>query len=334
MIRRPKTALALGGGGARGLAHVGVLKVFEREGIPIDLIVGTSMGALVGAAYALEPEAAKIEARVCGFLSDESAHKGGLKRLESIRPFDQRKNDFMHRLVRIAEKHLFLSLAILRKALISEQEMQGLLNMFLQAVDIRETALPYAAVATDLISGRGVILREGPLIEAVLASSAVPGFMPPVRKGNMILADGAIIERVPVTPARLMGPDVVIAVDVGVCLCSIPPIEDGIDVINRATEIMSFHLNRLIRQTADILIEPCVTQFQWTDFLRHEHIIREGERAAEAKISEIRSRLKWRPWKRRLRGLTKKVPVLPGWGKRTKASYEECTPEWILLENR
>jgi len=291
MAKKPTIGLALGGGGARGLAHIGVLKVLEREGIPIDVIVGTSMGALVGAAYAVRPDAVDLEKRVLEFFTSDSSQNIGFKRLGKLHPFNPEKTDLMHRIIRIAEKHLFLSLAILRKALVTEEEMRRLLEFFLPDINLEETSIPYAAAAVDLVSGREVALNQGSLIRAVMTSCAVPGFMPPVAWKEMMLVDGGVLDAVPAGPAKNAGAEVVIGVDVGFNLCHVPPIEDGIDAINRATEIMSFYLNRERRDIADVLIEPAVKHIEWNDFFNYEELIREGENAARPKIEEIRDLL-------------------------------------------
>ncbi|MDZ7696271.1 MAG: patatin-like phospholipase family protein [Deltaproteobacteria bacterium] len=289
MRKRLKIGLALGGGGARGLAHIGVLKVLERERIPIDLIVGTSIGALVGAAYAIRPDAVALERHVLDFFLNPLPQGAGLRRLEKIRPFNPEHLDRWQRIVRTAEKSLFLSLAMLRKAMVPEEEMHRLLECFLPEMDIRDTVIPLAVAAVDLVSGSAVVLKEGPLIGAVMASCAVPGFTPPVAWDDMVLVDGGLIDPVPASAARHGGADRVIGVDVGCCLCQVPPIQDGIDVINRATEIMNFHLNRESGQKADILIGPAVNQFAWTDFLKYQEIIQEGEKAAGARLHEIKA---------------------------------------------
>lgn len=294
MGKRQKVGLALGGGGARGLAHIGVLKALEREGIPIDLIVGTSMGALVGAVYAVNPDAQAIERRVYDFFTHERSQPPGLKRLERVRRFNAEKIDFLHRIVRIAEKHLFLSLAIMKKALVSEDEMKALLEVFLPDIDLAETAIPFAAVAVDLATGKEVVLKEGSLIKAVMASCAVPGFMPHVTWDGMILVDGAVIDAIPADPARDAGVDVVIGVDVGACLGRPCSIEDGIDAINRSMEIMNFYLSRQSGERADLIVEPAVKHIEWNAFLNYEELIREGETAAEAKIEVLRDILKHR----------------------------------------
>lgn len=291
MLKRDKIGLALGGGGARGVAHIGVLKVLEREGIPIDLIVGSSIGALVGGAYAVNPDAAALEKRLSEFLSPECEQSRGLKLLGKTRWNKPEKSGLVHRLSRIAGKEMFLSLALLRNALLSESDMRDCVAAFLPDIDLEDTLIPFAAAAADLVLGEEVVLTQGPIIRAVMASCAVPGFMPPIKRGERLLVDGGIVDAVPVSPAKREGAETVIAVDVGACLCQPCIVEDGIDAINRATEIMGFHLNRRSTEGAHVLIEPNVSQFEWTDFLDYEALIREGEKAAESKLEEIRNLL-------------------------------------------
>jgi len=298
---RPKVGLALGGGGARGLAHIGVLKVLEREGIPIDLIVGTSIGALVGAAYAIKPNAMALEKKIHEFLANQRSQNTEFKRLGKLQLASPDKTDLFHRIVRIAEKHVFLSLAIMRKALLSENGMERVMAFFLPYINLEETAIPYYATAVDLVSGEAVVLKNGPIIRAVMASSAVPGFMPAVAWNDMALVDGGVLDSVPVIPAKDEGAEVVIGVDVGFCIHRPHIIEDGIDAIDRSTEIMGFYLNRHRRESADVLIEPAVRDVAWTDFINYEALIQEGEKAAESKIEEIRKKLKYVSWKKRLK---------------------------------
>lgn len=291
MAKRPTIGLALGAGGARGLAHIGVLKVLEREGIPIDVIVGTSMGAFVGAAYAVNPDAMALYKRISEALGPDGKQNPALKVLEKIHKPDTTRSDLIHRLGRIAEKELFLNLAIFRNAVLSTKDMQRLMEIFLPDIDIRDTKIPYAATAVDLVSGKEVVLKGWPLIRAVEASSSVPGFMPTVTWGGMRLVDGAVLDAVPAEPLKNLGAQIIIGVDVAFCLFQPSPIEDGIDEINRATEIMSFYLGRIHSETADILIEPAVRKTGWTDFHKYEHLIGEGEKAAASKIVEIQDML-------------------------------------------
>ncbi|MBW1963538.1 MAG: patatin-like phospholipase family protein [Deltaproteobacteria bacterium] len=292
MWGKPKIGLALGAGGARGVAHIGVLKVFQKEGIPIDIIVGASIGSLVGAAYAVNPDSLELEKQVCRVLSNKEAQYPGLKRLQRIHRPDPPRSDLIRRIARIAEKEVFLNLAIVRNALLSEKDLRECVEAFIPDMEVTDTVIPFAATAVDLVSGREVVLDRGSLVRAVMASCATPGFMPPVPWDEMLLVDGGIVGNLPVEPAKTMGADVVIGVDVGCSIQRGRAIEDGIDVIHRTTEIMEFYLNLHRKQAADLIIEPAVKEKEWTDFLDYETLIKKGEAAALSKITEIRRLLK------------------------------------------
>lgn len=183
MVRRPVVGLALSSGGPRGAAHVGVLKVFEEHRIPIDIIVGTSMGAMVGGAYAAGVPIARIE--------EEWLKTDLLRVAKSFLP--------------TFPLHGWSSGGNILKML------QGLLG------EIKIEALPikFAAVATDIDTGSEVVLQEGPLVEAIRASSSIPGLFVPVEHEGRFLVDGGLVNPLPVDVARQLGAEVVIAVDLG-----------------------------------------------------------------------------------------------------------------------
>jgi NTE family protein len=296
MRRKPKLGLALGAGGARGIAHVGVLKVLERESIPIDLIVGTSIGALVGAAYAANPDASALARQVCEVLDPHAKREIRLKLLEKSYWDVDFKPDFFHRLARTVQKEMFLNLALLRNAVLTEHDLRASVEAFVPDIAIEDTRIPYFSTATDLLSGRPVVLKQGSLVRAVMASCAVPGFMPSVEWEGTVLVDGGLIDVLPAIPAKENGADVVVGVDVGLILRRNHPVEDGIDAIHRATEIMNYYLSAAGRVNAEVVIEPLVRNFGWTDFFAFEELIRQGEIAAELKLEEIKETVKPRFW--------------------------------------
>jgi NTE family protein len=153
MKKRTKIDLGLGGGGARDIAHIGVLKVLKQEKIPIDLIVGTSIGALVGAAYALNTDAKALERRLSEVLGPQENGKAGFKLLGKVQWDDSVESDLLRRIVRIAQKEMFLNYAIFRSALLSEDDLKECVKTFVADVNIEETLIPFGAVATDLIFG-------------------------------------------------------------------------------------------------------------------------------------------------------------------------------------
>jgi NTE family protein len=310
MRKRPKLGLALGAGGARGIAHIGVLKVLQREGIPIDFIAGTSIGALVGAAYAVNPDAPALASRVSEVLDPHAKNETRLKLLEKSYWDEDFKPDFFHRLVRIVQKEMFLSLALFRSAVISEHDLRMIVEAFVPDIAIEDTRIPYCSTATDLLTGRSVVLKQGPLIQAVMASCAVPGFMPSIDWEGMTLVDGGVVDVLPVIPARKSGVDLVVGVDVGLILKRNHPVEDGIDTIYRATEIMNYYLSLQGRINADVVIEPAVRKFGWADFFAFKELIRQGESAAELKIEDIKEIIK-SGFRNKLRQWSRKIPGGP-----------------------
>ena len=179
-VNRPKIGLALGSGSARGLAHLGVIRAIKEAGIEVDLIAGTSIGALVGAIHAA----------------------GKLDDLETtFQTFDWKKTAS------------FFDVVLPKSGLLDGAKVSELVRTHIHADTIEMLAKPFAAVATDIVSGEEVVIRYGDVIEAVRASISVPGIFTPVRSNGHILVDGGLVNPVPVSVARAMGADIVIAVD-------------------------------------------------------------------------------------------------------------------------
>ncbi|HUW26653.1 MAG TPA: patatin-like phospholipase family protein [Gallionella sp.] len=179
-MSRPGVGLALGSGSARGLAHLGVIRAIEEAGIKVDCIAGTSMGALIGAIHA----AGKLDELETTFMT-----------------FDWKK---------IAS---FFDVVLPKSGLLDGARVSELVRAHIRADSIETLPIPFAAVATDLVSGEEVVIRNGDVIEAVRASLSVPGIFTPVRSNGHVLVDGGLTNPVPVSAARAMGADIVIAVD-------------------------------------------------------------------------------------------------------------------------
>jgi NTE family protein len=283
---RPKVCLALGGGAARGLAHLGVLKVFEDAQLPVDLIAGTSLGAFIGCLYASQPDAAYWIERVDKYLRSFRSRK---TRLEFIRRLEQpnQEHGFFADMANLVRKGYFWGVTATKPAFISEVEYQEFLNPLIPDIQIEQTKIPFGCVATDIRNGKRVVFTSGPLRTAVRASCALPGIFPPVHDGDMLLVDGGWIERVPVICARDMGADVVIAVDVS---SEIARFEDtsGLDIVLRADAVSRVFLNELLLAEADVSIHPAVGDVHWADFSDPPELIKQGERAALDKLVEVR----------------------------------------------
>lgn len=278
-----KVALTLGGGGARGLAHVGVLKVLQSEGIRIDMVVGTSIGAVAGAIFAQTLDAESVHQRFRDFLLSPEFKNSGL---DLFRKPEAAEN-FFGQVATYVKERIVINLAHSRPSLVKSWRLQKAIERMVDEANIEELKLTFAAVAGDLRTGQEVVFTEGSVRQAVAASSSIPGFLPPVELDGMLLADGAIVSPVPVRPARKLGADLVIAVDVSQDLDPEPEIENVIDVVFRTNLITAKRYNALLLEQADAVIRPQVGQVHWSEFKRLEELVEEGARATKAALPQI-----------------------------------------------
>ncbi|WP_338781779.1 patatin-like phospholipase family protein [Metabacillus sp. FJAT-52054] len=249
----PKIGLALGSGGARGFAHLGVLKVLKDEGIPVHMIAGSSMGALVGSFYA-----------------------AGLD-IKSL-----------YQIAAAFKRSYYLDLTIPKMGFIAGEKVKGLIRAFTKGNNIEDLNIPLSIVATDLCKGEKVVFTKGPVAEAVRASIAIPGiFVPEIIDGRM-LVDGGVVDRVPVSVVRDMGADLVISVDVSVVKRQ-AAITSIFDVILQSLDIMQDELVHHRAVASDIMIRPQVEKFSSRSFTNIQEIILSGEVEAQKNLPAIRS---------------------------------------------
>ncbi|HZK24940.1 MAG TPA: patatin-like phospholipase family protein [Oscillospiraceae bacterium] len=253
--RGKKVGLALGGGSARGFAHIGVIKVLKLAGVPIDLITGTSMGSVVGAAY-------------CAGLE--------LPLLERL---------FSH-----ADSKLWLDWTFPHMGLAAGDKLEQLMLLLTRRKTFDQLEVPLAIVATDLCRGEKVVMQEGLVARAVRASAAIPGIFRPLEEGEQVLVDGAVIERVPAPTARTLGADLVIAVDVGIYLDGHKP-QHILDVITQSLDVMQRDLSRYSLEAADVVISPALREIAPGHFHRAKEAIKAGEEAAHEALPSIRQML-------------------------------------------
>ena len=284
-----KVGLALGGGGVRGFSHIGVLNVLEEEGIDIDLIVGTSAGALIGGAYASGQSPREIQAKIAAYLCSPEFDASTLKSVGLT--FSPENKSFFRKARNFVMNRFWFVQAFFKPCILPSNDFESLINYFLPEMDIRETKIPFRAVSTDLITGKKIIFSEGPLRQAVLASCSVPGALAPVRHGDWLLADGGITSLVPVHATREAGADVVIAVMVDRDLSISVSMETAKDVLYRAGEITSDALEASELKDADVIIRPQVGDLHWMDFSRASDLIKRGEDAARESLGKINASL-------------------------------------------
>ncbi|HEY7405967.1 MAG TPA: patatin-like phospholipase family protein [Candidatus Angelobacter sp.] len=249
----PKLGIALGGGFARGLAHIGILKVLEEEKIPIDFIAGTSVGSVIGAAYA---------SGICA------------KELEEVAS-----------LVRFKD---FSRWTFSRFGLFSNDKMSIFLRKVLRCKTFEELRIPLAVAATDIITGEPAVFTKGDLIEPVRASCAYPGIFQPVRIGGQVLVDGLLSHSVPADPLRQMGAERVISVYLAAHWVKPGGPRHVFDVIGQCFSIAQSRMCGPWQAASDVVLTPEIGEFAYDDFVRAPDLVRTGEIAARAAMPQIR----------------------------------------------
>lgn len=285
--RRPRVGLVLSGGGARGAAHVGVLKVLEELQVPIDAVAGTSMGAVVGGLYASGLSAAEVE-RALTSLDWQDAFRDRPPRADLTFRRKQEDQNFLVRLPLGLRGRRFL----LPRGLIQGQKLtQSLRELTLpisHISDFDELPTPFRAVATDLVTGEPVVMSGGDLVSAMRASLSAPGVFTPVERDGRLLVDGGIAENLPIDVAREMGVDVLIVVDVGFPLLPRERLGTAPVISNQMLAILIRRDSQRQRATLterDIVIDPALGEASSFDFGNVQGLIDVGEEAARA-VSE------------------------------------------------
>jgi NTE family protein len=287
-----RLGLALGGGGARGLAHLGVLKVLVREGISVDVVTGASFGSIIGAVYALNPDLAHVEAEVGRVLSSEPFHKAKMNFLRHEFE-EERRMGFISNIKNFFRQQFFYSVAFRMRQLVTEEEFTAIIDDLIPDVTFEDTRIPFACVAADISHGAEIVLDEGPLRPAVYGSSAIPGVFAPILYRGRYLVDGGWVNRVPIAPARALGADVVLGVDISEDFRREPVenLKNGLELLIRANNVTGRMLCDIQIQDADLIIRPEVGHLHWSAFDRAAYCIRKGEAAMEAALPALREKL-------------------------------------------
>jgi len=291
-----KVGLALGGGGARGIAHIGVLKVFEEAGLEFDAISGTSFGSIVGAMYAQSPDVDRLRKKVLAFLKSDQFRRTKIFFIK--RHYEEKKHkSFITSLKTYLQKGIFWGISLQGTSFISEDTFLSQIAELLEDRRIEETQIRFVALASDLSNGGEKVLSEGPIRQAVAASCAIPGVFPPIRIGECQLIDGGWVNQVPVVPLKRLGMDFTVAISISEDCESLHEFDSGLDVVLRANEITRCVLSASQVEAADFVIRPELEDIHWSDFWRYHSAIERGEAAARAAIKPLKRLL----WKRRVR---------------------------------
>ncbi len=252
--KEPKIALVLGGGSAKGFAHIGVIRTLEQEKIPVHMIVGTSVGSLIGGIYASNPDSFQLE-----WIA-----------------FKIEKNDI-------------LDFSIIHSKLgpVQGTKLETFIEQTVKIKKVEDTKIPFYPIATDLNTGETVILEKGSLSKAIRASSAIPGIFAPVTFGKRTLVDGGVTNNIACDIARSKGADIVIAVNLMKDIKNYN-IDSVIDIIAQTIIIMTYENSRTKLKQADILIEPDTGGVSIFDFTQKKKLMEEGIRATRLALPKIK----------------------------------------------
>jgi NTE family protein len=250
----PRVALVLGGGSAKGFAHVGVIRVLEQEKIPVHMIVGTSVGSLIGGIYAANPDSFQLE--WAAFRID--------------------RNEILD-----------LSIVNSKWGPVQGARLEAFVDRTIKVKRVEETKIPFYPVATDINTGETVTLEKGSLAKAVRASSAIPGIFVPVTFGSRMLVDGGVTNNIPCDIARNKGANIVIAVNIMKDVKN-DDITSVIDVIGQSASIMMHENSKAKLQYADVVIEPDTKGVSMFDFSQKKVLMEAGMKAARKALPGIR----------------------------------------------
>ncbi|MDA8308581.1 MAG: patatin-like phospholipase family protein [Deltaproteobacteria bacterium] len=289
-----KSALALSGGSARGLSHLGVIQQIEKRNLKFDLIVGSSMGAMVGGLYAFFGNVDRVVESFNDLFGSKPFLKAASSAIDEGSAF-MGPEGFFNRSIWLFRHGLFYTRTLLQMDLVGEELFEELLSMLIPDVLIEELPVRFAAVAMDLDTGEEVVLTRGPLRRAIAASVAIPGIFPPVKVGRRTLVDGGWADNVPASPAVALGAHFVLAVDAAL---EIPAMNSGhrsaLEILFRCNEITRILLTGHRKSAADVLIVPEIGDTFWADFTSMDHCMAAGRKAFEENLPAIVKQMRMR----------------------------------------
>ncbi|MBL7052376.1 MAG: patatin-like phospholipase family protein [Candidatus Marinimicrobia bacterium] len=305
---RLKIGLALGGGGARGLAHIGVIRALLRADIPIHCISGSSIGAIVGAMYASTLDVDGVQKRFEMFARSEMFKSLGLERL---RPTPNREPTFFDNITRQIKNRVVMNVATNRLSILNIERLEKTVKFLVRDIGFSDMQIPLSVIATNIKSGEVVCFTEGDLFRPLVASAAIPGYNPPVEIDGKLFIDAAVGSPEPVQECYDLGADFVIASSASSNPAFDRDFENVLDVVGRTEQITTNKFARTQLEKSDIAICPEYGTIHWSEFNKVEKITKIGEEATKIMIPEIKAKIKqrkrdWRKFFRRFQTSQKK----------------------------
>lgn len=282
MYKNLKIGLALGGGGARGACHIGVLRVLEDNGIIPDVIAGTSAGSMIGAMYASELNAKIVEEKYMKHIQSENFKDLGFRYI----PNSEKDDSIFSQIVKQIKNQYVLMVSSNRKSIIKNERLSKAANILFDTDRFEDLKIPLFVSATDLITGNPIIYKTGNLVDAVVQSSTIPGFVEPTYQNNRMLVDGGISLPTPVTP--LIGEcDFIIAVNITRGVTNQPEPNNIFEILNRSRDVSIGQLNKYVLEKSNFVIKPEHNNLHWSAFDQSDEFLEVGRKAALDSIENL-----------------------------------------------
>lgn len=299
MSRSVKIGLALASGGARGAAHIGVLDVLHHNNIPIHVIAGSSAGAVIGAMYAATLDPQWVENRYREYLGSPRFREVGVHHLKKGK---RGEDSLVSQLGQFVRDKLVITLALGRKGIIERRKLIRSIEFLLPVRDFSELKIPLVVVVTNLNTGSEILLSSGDLVEAVVQSSSIPGFIMPLERDGQVLVDGGVTAPIPINPLSNWALDFTIAVDIARRHMDDLGDFNLMELISRTEQVTSVKLSDELSARADFVIRPDVAGAHWSEFDRIDEFVESGRAAAESVLGSLKEQIDMRGhWSYRFR---------------------------------
>lgn len=282
MYKDLKIGLALGGGGARGACHIGVLKILEAHGIVPDIVAGTSAGSMIGAMYAAHHNAKLVESKYIEHVESENFSDLGFRYISN----SEKDDSIFSQIIKQIKNQYVLAVSSNRTSIVKNERLSKAAKILFGNKQFADLKIPLMVTATDLVSGKPIIYNSGNLIDAVVQSSSIPGFVEPTRIEDRMLVDGGVALPTPVTPLIDIC-DFIIAVNITLGVENQPNPSNIFEITTRSRDISVSHLNDFLLNKADFVIKPEHNNLHWSAFDKTEKFIELGEIAANHSIENL-----------------------------------------------
>ena len=283
-MSKPYLGLALGGGGSRGVAHIGALQALHSSGISPDIIAGTSSGSTIGAMYAATLDPFWIENRFRKFMETDLFFK-----FRSGSLIDGRNEEtFLEKVTTKVKQHYMVALGLNKSFVAKREVIKKAVNFLVPCNAFSELKIPMEIVAVDIQSGEEIIYHEGDLKESIIQSSSIPGFFEPTLKDEKIIVDGGVSSPIPIETLKNKV-SIIMAVDITNNMLKPLKSPNMIEIMRRSDIITSLKLKAKLSSEADILVKPNVAGIHWSDFEKFNKLLDSGKRAMEKVLNRLKN---------------------------------------------